>query len=369
MEQIILRICLIITILLLVGSTQGAALSLIPTLTLSANAIPARADRIQLWEDGYWYLLGVNYPWLNYGHDFGTTAWGHDGVSSNKSMEQVDADFAYLKGQGVHIVRWFLFGDGRAAPEFNAKGEVTGFDEFFYPDLDAALALAQKHDIYLILVLFDFHLADKAKEVNGVQLGGRSQIITDPRKRQSFLEKALKSLLERYGKNRSIIALEVMNEPEGAMAIPGGGWVSEPVSAVAMQAFVNEVVTYIHTHSHQYATVGSASRGGLSYWTNSTLDFYQYHYYDNIESQYPLDYPYVNLSLDKPCIVGEFPTKNTMLPTKQYLDTIWKNGYAGSLAWSYRAQDDSSDFEGVVNEFTPWSLAHEADAHIGLQFK
>ena len=111
-----------------------------PTPTAPATAMPARTDRIQLWGNGYWYLLGVNYPWLNYGHDFGTTAWGHDGASSRKSGEQIDADFAYLKSQGMHVVRWFLFGDGRAAPEFNAKGEVTGFDEYFYPDLEAALA-------------------------------------------------------------------------------------------------------------------------------------------------------------------------------------------------------------------------------------
>lgn len=338
-----------------------------PTPTVTATAMPARTDRIQLWENGYWYLLGVNYPWLNYGHDFGTTAWGHDGVSSHKSGKQIDADFAYLKGQGMHVVRWFLFGDGRAAPEFNAKGEVIGFDEYFYPDLEAALAIAQKHDIYLILVLFDFHLADKARDVNSVQLGGRSQVITDPGKRQSFLDNALKLLLERYGKNRNIIAWEVMNEPEGAMTIPGGQWVGEPVSTAAMQAFINEVVSYIHTYSLQYATVGSASRGWLSYWTSSKLDFYQYHHYDRMENQYLLGYPYGSLDLDKPCILGEFPTKNTQLTMTQYLDTIWRNGYAGALAWSYRAEDESSDFEGVAGEFAAWSRTHETQVNISLR--
>ena len=89
------------------------------------SSMPGRTDRIQLWENGYWYILGVNYPWLNYGHDFGATAWGHDGVSTDTSSKQVDSDFAYLKSQGVHVVRWFLFGDCRAAPEFDANGKVT----------------------------------------------------------------------------------------------------------------------------------------------------------------------------------------------------------------------------------------------------
>lgn len=346
-------------------------ISIILLLSLSGckktTPTPAETNRIQLWGDGYCYLLGINYPWLNYGHDFGTTAWGHDGVSSDTSSKQIDTDFAYLKSKGVHVVRWFLFGDCRAAPEFDADGKVTGFDEHFYPDLDAAFAVAQKHNIYLILVLLDFHLADKTKDVSGVQLGGRSQVITDAKTRQSFLDNALKPLLERYGKNRNIIAWDVMNEPEGAMTIPGGKWVEESVSASAMQSFVNDVVGYIHTYSSQYATVGSASRRWLSHWTSSKLDFYQYHYYDKMERQYPLDYPYAKLNLDKPCIVGEFPTKNTERTMTQYLNTIWKNGYAGALAWSYRAGDEASDYNTVTGEFLTWSRSHEAQAHIRLK--
>ena len=240
------------------------------------------------------YLLGVNYPWLNYAHDFGATAWGHDGISTDKSKKQIDADFAYLKDHGVKIVRWFVFGDGRAAPEFNSDGNVSGFDEYFYADLDAAIAIAQKYNIYLILVLFDFHLTDKAKIDNGVQLGGRSQLITEFIKRQSFFDNALKPMLERYGSNETIAAWEVMNEPEGAMDIPDGRWTDDPVTSTSMQSFIKETVQNIHSYSSQYATVGSASRRWLSYWTNSNLDFYQYHYYDKMEDQYPLEYSYTN---------------------------------------------------------------------------
>jgi len=337
------------------------------TGTKDASVIPEPTNRIKLWEDGYWYLLGVNYPWFNYGHDFGTTAWGHDGVSNETSNKQIDTDFAYLKGQGVHVVRWFLFGDCRASPEFDTDGKVTGFDEYFYSDLDAALAIAKKHNIYIILVLLDFRLAEKAKDVNSIQLGGRSQLITEPKIRQSFLDNSLKPLLERYGKNRNIMAWEVINEPEGAMNISGGKWVQEPVDVAAMQSFVKDAVHYIHTYSSQHATVGSASRQWLSYWTNSKLDFHQYHYYDRTESQYPLDYTYAALNIDKPCIVGEFPTKNTKRTITQYLDIIWKNGYAGALAWSYRASDEASDFKSSISEFSIWARAHNIEVGIGPQ--
>lgn len=327
--------------------------------------MPAKANRIQLWGNDYWYLLGVNYPWLNYGHDFGTTAWGHDGVSNETSYKQIDTDFAYLKDQGVHVVRWFLFGDCRASPEFDPNGIITGFDEYFYPDLDAALAIAKKHNIYIILVLLDYRLTEKPKDVNGVKFGGHSRVIIDPTIRKTFLDNALKPLLERYGKNRRIIAWDVFNEPEGAMDISGGKWTSESVTTEAMRLFVMEVVDCIHAHSSQHVTLGSVSRQSLSYWKDSRLDFYQYHYYDNREVQSPLDYPCANLKLDKPCIVGEFPTKNTKRTMMKYLDTISKNSYAGALAWSYRGTDDASDFKSADGEFSTWAETHNSAVGIG----
>jgi len=338
-----------------------------PVLVSCRDSTSTEPGRVQLWGSGSWYLLGVNYPWLHYGHDFGETAWGHDGASATATKDQIDSDFAYLKSHGVHVVRWFLFADCRAAPEFDANGLATGYDEHFYADVDAALTIAEKHGVCLILTLLDFHLCDKAKVEGGVQLGGRASVITDSSKRQAFLDNALMPLLRRYGERKCIIAWDVMNEPEGAMDIAGGRWVEEPVPPDAMRAFVDEVVRHIHTYSSQLATVGAASRGMLSNWTGSNLDFYQFHYYDHMAGQYPLDCPYASLGLDKPCIVGEFPTKNTERTITDYLDTIFENGYAGALAWSLRASDDSSDFKAVSAEFAAWAAAHEQ--HVRIEFK
>lgn len=343
-----------ISILVLAGFAGCDGESATPPETGTAN------KTLVTWRDHDWFLLGVNYPWLNYGHDFGATAWGHDGVSCEESRKQVDADFAYLKNHGVHVVRWFLFGDCRAAPEFDGTGKVTGFDDHFYTDLDAAVEIAQKHNVYLIFVLLDFHLADKAKHVNGVQLGGRSQIVTDAKARQSFLNNAVKPLLQRYGQNPYVIAWDVINEPEGAMDMDGGRWVPDAVPPAAMQGFVKEVVECIHANASQHATLGSASRRWLNRWVNTGLDFYQYHYYDKMEKQYPLDYSCARLALDKPCILGEFPTDNTGRTITQYLDTVRRRGHAGSLAWSYRAGDKFSSFREVAREFKAWSIAHHA---------
>jgi hypothetical protein len=313
--------------------------------------------------------LGVNYPWLNYGHDFGqaawpTGSWPYDGVNDPASKQRVEEDFAYLRSQNDHIVRWFLFADGRASPEFDDQGYVTGVDAFFYADLDTALSLACKYDLHLIVVLLDFLWLDDPQWVDGVQLGGHADVITDPAKRQSFLDNALGPLLERYRNDRRIVAWEVMNEPEWTMrGIPGGGTVGPTVSIAEMQSFVGDVVDYIHSHASQSVTLGSVRGQWLTYWQGRGLDFYQFHHYGD-EGEQPPFVPYSNLGLDKPAILGEFPTASTAIAVTDYLSTTWDNGYAGALAWSLNAEDDASDFRGHVDEFASWSQAHDSDVNL-----
>jgi len=343
-------------------------------------------DRIKLWKNGKWFLSGVNYPWLHYGHDFGVAPpWTHDGVSRQESTVRIDSDFSYLAKAGVHVIRWFVFSDGKASPEFDTNGTVTGLDEYFFKDMDQALSLAERHNIYLIPVLLDFCIARSCSKeppsANSPQAGGRAGIFL-PENKQSFFDNALKPLLEKYGKHPNIFAWEIMNEPEGAMKIDDQESKKDnPVEQVHMQDFIREAVKIIHANASQMVTVGAKSRKYLDLWTDSGLDFYQYHHYDRLEEAgYPLDYKYANMNADlnlknKPVIVGEFPTKmpaivigssinGTNRTLTNHLDIVLKNGYAGGLAWSYGAEDAYSDFSAMTREYTTWLKAYEASIGI-----
>jgi hypothetical protein len=275
-----------------------------------------------------------------------------------------EADFQEMARQGIRVVRWFVFADGTASPEFDQSGRVTGFDSYFYDDMDAALEAAREKGIYLVLSLFDFYLCDAGRIVDGVQVGGHSDLIADPVKRQSFIDSALKPMLARYGADPQILAWEVINEPEWAMAIPGGQSVGQPVSAEAMQDFVRLVAEVIKENTtSQLVTVGSASRKWLGLWKGLGLDFYQYHYYDWMETETPLQVPFEQLGLDKPCILGEFPTAETAISIRDYLETAWSNGLAGALGWSFRGEDESSvpreQFSALVAPaYQEWRQAH-----------
>jgi hypothetical protein len=116
-------------------------------------------------------------------------------------------------------IRVFIFADGGAAPEFTPTGEVSapGFDEYFFQDFDALLEIARQRNLLLMPVLLDFWWCDLPKQVSGVQLGGHSDIIRDVSKRQTFLDNALKPLIQRYASHPHILAWDVINEPEWAI--------------------------------------------------------------------------------------------------------------------------------------------------------
>src|SRR5215467_8809015 len=64
------------------------------------------------------FWAGLNYPWKT-GQDFGTGGWGHSGVSDATTNQEIDVDFANMAAQGVRVIKWRVFSDGRYSPEFD----------------------------------------------------------------------------------------------------------------------------------------------------------------------------------------------------------------------------------------------------------
>jgi len=92
----------------------------------------------------------------------------------------------------------------------------------------------------------------------------------------------------------------------------------------------------------------AAALANVNYYTDSrliaaggdsagTLDFYSVHYYDWAgQALSPFHYPVGKWGLDKPLVVAEFEIKTTFGVADTLLyDTLFKNGYAGALAWSW----------------------------------
>src|SRR5262249_9057925 len=163
----------------------------------------ARTDRlVAAGQPTFW--AGLNYPWKT-GQDFGTGGWGHSGVSDATTYQEIDADFANMAAQGVRVVKWRVFSDGRYGLQFDADGNVVGLDAYFFPDLDAAREIAQRHDLYLVLTLFSSGFWTANCQSNNVQLGGHADIVQDPVKRQSLLDQAIVPMLDHVASSDRIL--------------------------------------------------------------------------------------------------------------------------------------------------------------------
>ncbi|HVK06370.1 MAG TPA: carboxypeptidase regulatory-like domain-containing protein [Armatimonadaceae bacterium] len=317
-----------------------------------------------LWNGTRSYLYGVNYAWWNYGTDFGTGAW-----NKFTDWNSISGHFAGLRSQGARVVRWWVFADGRYAPDFNADGTVAGLDGAFLADVDRALNIAAANDLYLMPTLIDSSMWSGASWSGAVQMGGHADLLTNAATQQSYLDRALRPLLEyvaAHPNGKRILAYDIVNEPESNLAYFWGG---ANLPAESAKTFVRRCAEYIHAYGGgAYATVGSAMPNYVGTWKGLGLDFYQFHYYPWMDTWVAGQAPgsglpeYASLGLDKPCIVGEFPTNTgsyglndtAVHSGRWYLDQIKARGYAGALGWSTFVSDSASNWPSFQPLFTAW---------------
>jgi hypothetical protein len=295
------------------------------------------------------FIVGVNLPWLSYGGDFGANRWQPCGGVGQPARRLVLREVLRgLAGHGIAAVRWFMLADGRAGLQEPAAGEVAGLDDCVFRDADAALEELERAGLTAVFVLFDFHWFNRARIVDGVRTGGRGPLAADEALRARLLDRVVGPLLERYGRHSSIAAWDVINEPE---------WVTRgirlpprrsDVPRQAMQGFIRDVVDLIHDRTSQAATVGCASTRTLPLVAGLGLDVYQAHWYDRLERRAPLDRPVGGLGLDRPLILGEFPTRGSARTPVQIMEAARQSGYAAAFAWSVMAGDPASDHRAFV---------------------
>ncbi|MCB8946071.1 MAG: cellulase family glycosylhydrolase [Ardenticatenaceae bacterium] len=386
-KKVSLLVCTILLTFLLIYAPQAKA-----TTDAAPNRVP--------WLCGDWFLSGFNVPWHNgaYGADFGTVEeWGNYHTYDPVATAQM---YANLHAAGLNSVRWWVFTDGRGAPEFssNSGGSVTGLDANFLPSIESAIKLAAEHDVYITFNLWDFGMLYNEDPNRGEHAGGHTDLIVENAKRQSFINNALIPMLQHpiagtgytVGTHPNVMGWDIINEPEWGIVESGGvnSNIGNPVTLAQMQRFVAEIAAAIHQHSNQLVTLGSASLKWNSdtapgadgnWWSDSdlqpfaatgTLDFYQVHYYgwmngDGVNWSYsPLSVSADEAGLDKPTVIGEMPLNAIGLGVSlaQAIEGIYDNGYAGFWLWSY--EDDGS------GAFGEWPLGQGVlqafnQAHVG----
>ena len=291
-------------------------------------------------------ISGINYPWTiyqgkpNYGCDFGRNKWNsHAGVTAHP--EDVRADFEAMAAAGFEVTRWFVFTDGRGGVKWNASGEIAGIADRFFDDMDAALEISASTNVRLCLVLVDFAWIDDP--VRRVALES-----------SAFLDRMLDPFLDRYGANRSIHSLDVINEPdwvtrELATNPERGVWPIEN-----LRAFVGGAAARIHARSSALVTVGGGQVRFAREWDDAAygLDFVQVHSYPDVRYQDRdvslFGMTAADFGLSKPLLIGECPPDPRAHPEghlspaytlDDYLNLARDGGYLGAWPWSFKGVD------------------------------
>jgi hypothetical protein len=342
------------------------------TVASAAPATAPPAARIEVNGSPY-FLYGANFPWISYGNDIGSNAFGSYGYHTGGAY---DTEFAGMAAEGIHVVRLVAFADGRAI-EFDESGTPVGVSPDTFADLDALMALARKNNLYLNIVLLDFSFFNYASFSGEVQQGGHTDVFTDPAKRAALIDNVIGPVVTRYSAEPHVLSWELMNEPEWAISDLPQAAVNDAVQPVTMKqfwAYGASVAQLAHAAGGR-VTVGSACLKWNAVWTPAfaakkglpslALDYYQTHYYGWMDGNAtdapdlgkttwsPLTQRVSDLALDKPIVIGEITDDEASR------DAAWENGYAGYWAWSYEAETTYDHF-ALAPGFGAWGAAHDA---------
>lgn len=293
------------------------------------------------------FFLGVNYPWLNYAQDFGAGPCGHFGVSLAENQGRVGKDFAQIRESGATVVRWFLFGDGRAG--FLAiKGIPTEPDGFLFKDVAAILRLAESHNLKLCFSLLDFLWL---QDHGGKRIGHANELLLQfAAGREAFLECVLIPLFREFRAHPALFAWEIANEPE--WAIREFHRAREAKMHLAdFRAFATEIARAVHEYAEAPVTLGSARLQWVRAWSEIHLDFYQAHYYPTVERD-AADLPKqltALQSLDKPLWLGELPARD---PSANYslekaLGACRDADLFGAAVWRWTKPEESGSDRAI----------------------
>src|SRR5207248_10342205 len=157
----------------------------------------------------------------------------------------------------------------RAGIVYDAAGLPSGLDTFVMRDFDAALEIAQRHNIGINFVLLDYRFIWDARTDNGVQLGGRASILATPTGQQALVRNVFEPAFRRYANNPTILSWEVMNEPEWTIQDAGDvdrKNISQPLTLATFRSFAKLTIDAIHKIAGSYATIGSADMKWAHNW-------------------------------------------------------------------------------------------------------
>jgi hypothetical protein len=333
--------------------------------------------------------VGVNYPWLNYGWDFGLGPPVWRGARTTPYWyDLIDRHLRHFHDLGIEVVRWFVladgltYGTGSAAPREEPPG--SGRWRFHPLPLPAEVSVHFEEllvrigelnrqmtpPIRLLPVFMDYKFCFPGERVLSDDPDwvkqGRADAVVDVNKRGRFLDEALEPLLRIAQRHReAIYAWEAINEPDWIT----NGWHIDrrhdhPADEPVMQAFLTECKDRIRragfTPTIGFCLIETLRKSGI------TAEINQFHHYALGRRRLE---PHM-FAPEFPGIIGEFATAETDrwpdLPHGNQsvlarLKLIAARNYPLALPWSFNQRDTHTSWtENVEHQLRTFKAERAA---------
>lgn len=323
----------------------------------SLSAAAAGAKYIKDLNGKDYFPLGVNYAWIDWSRDFADKGW-------DERFKKINANLDVMKARGVRTLRWWIYSDFTEAPLWTGKGEklrCVGLPKGWVKNFMTTVDAAKARGIRLYPVFSSFDLGRK----------GYKWVVSDKAVRQSFIENAVRPIVQAATKNEGIFAWDIINEPEWLVRVEDNGDPNKelsdgPIKLSELREYIADMVKEIRPSGHP-VSLGSAGMKwcGFDYdfFSGLGLDFFDIHYYDwmtpwfNITTTPKSRLAKLNPEYgEKPIIVGEsmgqpeteYSGKKRM-NHYQFLQAIMKMGYTGYMPWAWNDKPG----KGCMNTIDP----------------
>jgi len=363
------------------------------------------------------FLSGVNLAWMSFANDIGPAP------NNYTAFEEF---FLAIHDSGGNAVRWWLHTNGTNTPEFDANGYVVGPARGTIDDLKKVLDIAWEREVGVILCLWSFDML--RSNLNQEILNRNTLLLTDTNYTRAYINNCLIPIVNSLKGHPAIIAWEIFNEPEG-MSTEFGWSETNHVPMFVIQRFVNLCAGAIHrTDTAALVTNGSASIKTLTditpaasirkvgieeqyaiaklvkerynfktsvediqmhlqylatlanynYYSDERLqeaggdsdgylDFYSFHYYGADLASSPFANQASTWNSTKQLVVAEFHiTATNGIPKENLYPTLYANGYAGALAWSWTDNQVTQKIDIIEALGNMWRLYKENIDVLGI---
>jgi hypothetical protein len=308
--------------------------------------------------------VGYNYPWASnkFGSWIGPQGrqdhWPRDYAQQWKDLpfrDSIKRNLKILHDHGISVVRWFLLGNGfnyglppTSLQFFSRDGQHSlvsdthwsfeppeKLDDLFLNHFTQLLEIHSKEKMKLIpsLVGFEFFATH---ETRGTAAGGRTDVATDPQKRNKFLFTVLGEFLRvSLPYKETIYAWEVINEPAWDVRkitpkqtgyVPHDQWVDNR----SLNTFISLSLDWIK-HKGFESTVGHRFRSDLLNMPTGTKP--QFHYYAEHWGDYSDPNQLPRADQVSGAFLGEIGSvvgagfESNETPNKQIYGQPWKNEF------------------------------------------